>query len=179
MTSAQVIDLTPDEPQPQVQATVELRGKRFAVREQGVSLLALMKFAEIAKEQKAGTVAVDEMDQMTVILRLLRSCIDGREWDAFETYCDDVAPRAEELMQVIADAVQAAADRPTQPPSGSPDGRSSTAPSSAAGSSSPGSSDPVRMGDMRVQRRLEAEGRPDLAQVVKRAREASTRLSTR
>jgi hypothetical protein len=159
--------------QPQaVVATVELKGQRFRVRDEGVSLLALMKFATIAKRGRTS----DDMEGLAALYALLRSCVAGDEWDAFEDHANATGAQGEDLMRVVTDAVQAAAARPTQLPSASPGGRSTTAPSSAVGSSSPGSS--IRQGDPGVQQRLERAGRPDLALVVKRAREASTRSST-
>jgi len=165
----EVVDGGPgDELEPVVLATVELAGKRFTVRQQGVSLLALMKFATIAKAGKTS----DDMEGLSALYKLLRSCIADDEWDAFEDHANDVGADGEALMHVVTDAVTAAAARPTQQPSHSQDGRSPTAASSAAGSSSPGSS--IRQGDPRVQTDLERRGRPDLGLVVKRAREAST-----
>jgi hypothetical protein len=161
-----------------VEATVELRGRRFRVREQGVSLLALMKFATLAKRQAAkrqadpATSGGDDMEGLAALYALLRSCIADDEWDAFEDHANDVGAGSEDLMHVVRDAVQAAAGRPTQQLSGSPAGQSTTGPSSAGTSSGRGSY--VRQGDPRVQHDLEARGRPDLALVVMRAREAST-----
>lgn len=166
------------EPAPVV-PTVELRGKRFRVREQGVSLLALMKFATLAKKQAAKRQADptasggDDMEGLSALYSLLRSCVADDEWEAFEDHANDVGAGSEDLMHVVKDAVSAAAGRPTQPPNGSPDGLSTTAPSSAGSSFGAGSS--VRQGDPRVQQDLEQRGRPDLALVVVRAREASTR----
>lgn len=152
--------------------TVEFAGKRFPIREQGVSLLALMKFATIAKAGKTS----DDMEGLAALYKLLRSCIDEDSWEAFEDHANDVGADGEQLMRVVTDAITAAAARPTQQPSGSPGGRSTTGTSSAGGSSSPGSS--IRQGDRGVQEDLEQRGRPDLALVVKRAREASTTSST-
>lgn len=151
--------------------TVELAGKRFPIREQGVSLLALMKFATIAKAGKTS----DDMEGLAALYKLLRSCIDPAEWDAFEDHANDVGADGEALMHVVTDAVSAAAARPTQQRSRSQDGPSTTAPSSAGDSSSQGSS--IRQGDERVQATLEARGRPDLGLVVKRAREAASTTS--
>lgn len=162
------VDDTPGDAAAVVQVTVELKGRRFTVREQGVSLLALMKFATVAKRGKTS----DDMEGLAALYELLRTCIADDEWQSFEDHANAVGAQGEELMQVVTDAVTAAAERPTQPPSPSPGGRSTTAASSAGGSSSPASS--IRQGDERVQADLEERGRPDLALVVKRAREAST-----
>lgn len=170
-----VVDLLPEPP------TVELAGRRFHVRPQGVSLLGLMKFATIAKHG----IRDDDPEGLSAVYELLTTCIADDEWQAFEEHANRVGADGTDLQQVIAQAVQGSqrlregGARPTQPVSGSPGGQPPTAASSAAGSSSPVSSDPIRMGDVRVQRRLEAQGRPDLALVVLQAREASTGSSRR
>jgi hypothetical protein len=164
-----------------VAATVELRGRRFRVREQGVSLLALMKFATLAKRQAAkrqadpAAAGADDMEGLSALYALLRSCIADDEWEAFEDHANDVGAGSEDLMLVVKDAVSAAAARPTQLHSGSPAGPSTTAPSSAGGSFAPGSS--VRQGDPRVRMDLEQRGRPDLGLVVKRAGQAASTAS--
>jgi hypothetical protein len=169
---------TDDADEAQPVPTVELRGERFRVRDEGVSLLALMKFATLAKRQAAKRDAGeasggDDMEGLAALYALLVSCIHGDDWQAFEDHANTVGAQSEDLMHVVTDAVQAAAARPTQLLSGSPDGQPTTGPSSAGTSSARGSS--VRQGDVRVQADLEQRGRPDLALVVKRAREASTR----
>lgn len=183
MTAVQEIE--PDVPElDEVVPTVELQGRRFPIREQGVSLLALMKFATIAKQQAASkqrtaadpaAQAAAEMEGLAALYALLRSCIAADSWDEFEDHANDVGAGNVELMHVVQGAVQAAAARPTRRRSDLPGGPSTTGTSSAAGSSSPGSSRPMYVqGDMRVQADLERQGRPDLALVVQRAREAST-----
>jgi hypothetical protein len=162
------VELVPDT-EPTVELpTVELRGRRFHVREQGVSLLSLMRFATIAKKG----LRTEDVEGLVALYELLQQCVHPDEWDAFEQHASQAGAGGEELIGVVRDAVQAAAKRPTQPPPGSPGGRSTIAPSSAGGSSAPGSS--IRQGDPRVQAALEQRGRPDLALVVKRAGEAST-----
>lgn len=162
-----IVEYVDDTPEPAAPATVELRGETFTVRPQGVSLLALMKFATLAKRG----LTTDNLEGLAGLYTLLRSCIADAEWDGFEDHATTVGAGGEELMAVVRDAVQAAAARPTQQPPGSPGGLSTTGQSSAAGSSSPAS---FVQGDRRVQAALEQQGRPDLALVVKRAREAST-----
>jgi hypothetical protein len=173
-----------DEPAP-IERTVDLKGRQFPVRPEGVSLLAMMKFATIAKRHAAESkrqrqdpaeVAQREMDGLAALYALLRSCVHPDAWEEFEEHANESGAGQEDLMRVVQQAAQAGSGRPTLPSSGSPGGRSTTAPSSAAGSSSVGSS--IRQGDESVQRRLELAGRPDVALVVKRAREASTRSST-
>lgn len=168
----QVVDDVEPEQDDVIVPTVELQGKRFPVRAQGVSLLALMKFATVAKKGKTS----DDMEGLAALYALLQSCVDPASWDEFEQHANDVGAQGEDLMGVVRDAVQALGSRPTQLPSGSPGGRSTTGTSSAAGSSSRAASVPT--GSRQVQEDLERRGRPDVALVVMRAREASTGTST-
>lgn len=172
MTVTDLIPDTPEELTAEVLPTVELRGQRFRVRPQGVSLLSLMKFAVIAKKGKTS----DDMEGLAALYSLLQSCVHEDDWTAFEDHANKVGAKGEDLMGVVKDAVQAANGGPTQQLSGSPGGPSTTAGSSAADSSSRASS--VPMGSRQVQKHLEEQGRPDIALVVMRAREASTRSST-
>ena len=168
---ADVVDASHGDDVATVVPTVEFLGERFRVREQGVSLLALMKFATIAKAGKTS----DDMEGLAALYKLLQTCIDPADWPAFEDHADEQGADGEALMHVVTGAITAAAARPTQPRSHSPGGPSSTAPSSAGGSSPQGSS--IRQGDPRVQHDLEARGRPDLALVVKRAGQAASTTS--
>lgn len=171
-----VVELVEDLPEQDdaadVRPTVELNGKRFPVREQGVSLLALMKFATVAKKGKTS----DDMEGLAALYALLQSCVDPASWDEFEDHANHTGAKGEDLMGVVRDAVQALAARPTQPLSASPGGQQTTAASSAGASSSRAAS--VPMGSRAVQEDLERRGRPDVALVVMRAREASTSTST-
>lgn len=164
-------------------ATVELRGRLFPVRQQGISLLSLMKFATLAKrglsvpDDLTEAAGAEFMEALTGLYDLLRSCIDEDSWPDFEEHAGKVGAGGEELMQVVQSAISAAnRARPTRQPYGSPGGLPPTAPSSAGASSSPGWS--VPQGSIDVQHRYEQAGRSDIAQVVKRAREASTMRST-
>jgi hypothetical protein len=187
-----VVDLTPDEnlerssrdataaviPQP----TVELLGRHFPLSDRPVPALSLMKLAALAKRQAAQgagapTDGVSEMEQLSIIYELVQGVIAPDAWPAFEQHATATAAGIEELQQVIRQAVSARTSFPTQPSSASPDGRSTTGTSSPGGSSSPAAS--VPMGSIEVQHDLEARGRPDLALVVMRAREASSGTSPR
>jgi hypothetical protein len=163
--------------------TVELRGKRFPVSDNKAPLLSMMKLATIAKRTQGRPPGTppdprDEMESMSIMYELLQSCIAEEAWGEFEEHANRVGAGVNELQQVIAQTTAARANRPTQPSSGSPGGRSTTAPNSAESSSPPEWSGPIQMGDYRVQQREEARGRPDRALVVQRAREAWTRSST-
>lgn len=194
-----VVDLTPDDDvvpahltvvddDAQLLPTVEFYGRRFAVRER-MSLLPMMKFATIAKRQKAQagqpgapSDGQQEMEALAALFELLEQCIAPSDFGAFYEHALSVGAQQQDLMQLVADAGRAAQSgearepRPSQPSSNSPAGRSTTAPSSGGGSSSAAAS--VPMGSLEVQRAQEARGRPDIALVVQRAREASTRTST-
>lgn len=169
--------------EPEVLPTFEFYGQRFAVRERS-SLLPMMKFAHVAKQIKqaaAQGTAVSgeqEMAAFAALFELLSQCIAPTDFDAFYEHALSVGASQEDLMHAVRDTQQArSGGRPTQPSSGSPGGRSTTATSSAAGSSSRAAS--VPQGSLAVQRRLEEQGRPDVALVVKRARQAaSTSTST-
>lgn len=173
--AAEVVDTLP---------TMEWRGRTFAVRPD-MSLLPMMQFAIIAKQHRtqpipAGDTAAQgqrTMEQLAALWELLQQCVDPSSWDAFYEHGLTIGAQQAELMEAVQLAAAARAAHPTQPPSGSPAGRLTTAPSSAGTSSAQDWSGPIRQGDPRVQRRLEQEGRPDLALVVKRAREASTTSS--
>ena len=174
-----VRDLTPDEPAAeQVVPTVELKGRRFPVSDRGVPLLSMMKLASIAKRQaQSGTAdPADELESMSIMYELVRSVIADDAWPQFEEHANACGASVDDFQGLMGQATAARSRFPTQPSSGSPGGQSTTAPSSAAGSSSPAWSTP--QGSIDVQRRLEAQGRPDMALVVMRAREASTRSST-
>jgi hypothetical protein len=161
--------------------TVELHGQRFPIADRGVPLLSQMKLATIAKRQRDRPPGqrpdpADELESMAIMYEMVRSCIADSAWPQFEEHANTVGAGVDDLQGVIQQTVAARANRPTQPSSGSPGGRSTTAPNSAGTSSAPASS--IRQGDERVQHRLEQRGRPDLALVVQRAREASTTSST-
>lgn len=159
------------EPVPDTRPTVTFLGEQFALRSRGVPLLRLMKFATLAKRG----LSTDDAEGLAAVYDLLTACIAPDEWARFERTADDLDDDGTKLVQVIKDAVTVLAARPTTPPADSPGGQSTTAPSSAGGSSSRDSSNPVRTGDERVQRDLEARGRPDIAVAVLQARRASTR----
>jgi hypothetical protein len=181
-----VVELVEDSTPPgdeELVPTIEFRGERFAVREH-VSLLPMMKFAMIAKRQKAqqnqqsdpAAEGQREMEALAALYELLQQCIAEDEFDRFYEHALVVGAGQSDLMRVVRDSVAArSGGRPTRQPSASQDGRQTTAPSSADGSSSQAWSTP--QGSVDVQRDLERQGRPDMALVVMRAREASTSTS--
>jgi hypothetical protein len=186
-----VLDLTPDEnlerssrdesPAVIERPTVELLGRHFPLSDQPVPALSLMKLAALAKRQAAQgsngpTDGVSEMEQLSIIYELVQATIAPDAWPAFEAHATATRAGVDELQAVIRSAVTTRTSFPTQPSSVSPDGRSTTGTSSSGASSSPGAS--VPMGSIEVQHDLEQRGRPDLALVVLRAREASSGTST-
>jgi hypothetical protein len=170
------VEIVPDSdpPAPEVEPlTVEFHGQRFPIRDAGVPLASMMELAVMAKRQQQGGDEAAAMEMLVILHELLQLIITVDAWDAFWQHAKRVGADNDDFQAVIAQAVEARSGaRPIQPSSGSPGGRSTTAPNSAGGSSVPGSS--IRLGDSRVQTSLEARGRPDLALVVQRAREAST-----
>jgi hypothetical protein len=140
-----------------------------------VSLLALMKFATIAKSGKTS----DDMEGLAALYTLLRTCIADDAWDAFEDHANAVG----------ADGEATDAGRHRRGDGGRRPPYTAALAARRVGRRQPGRArrparprrrrPPVRQGDPRVQQRLEDQGRPDLALVVKRAREgASTPSST-
>ena len=167
-----VVEIVEDTPAPA--PTVTFHGRRFEVSDRPVPLLSLMKLATIAKRQRqAGGVPnpADAEESMAILYELVRAMIADDAWPGFEDHANAVGAGEQDFQALIQQAVEARADRPTRPSFASPGGPPRTAPSSAAASSSPGSS--VPQGSLDVQHDLEDRGRPDLALVVKRAREAS------
>lgn len=120
-----------------------------------LSDLALIEFMESA-------VAIDSMDgadAMVAVSRMLRSLVHPDDWSTFwdaaranRQQIDDMTGLAEKLIESLT-------DRPTERPSDSSDGPPSTDEKSPVVSSSP------------VVRRLEQQGRPDLALMVVKTQE--------
>lgn len=203
MSGDGVIDLTPDDsdvtlpipPRPLAVAPepapadapaaepgfVTLRGRRFPVSDEPVPTLKMLKFATIAKRQAAlqpgqQLSQADAVESAVIVYELLQVTIRADAWDEFEAHANATGATNEELQAVLQRVAEVRAGRPTQPSPRSSGGPPGTVPSSAAGSSPQALS--VPMGSIEVQRQYEAGGRVDIAQAVKRAREASTRFST-
>ena len=135
--------------------TVEFMGQSFRLAER-VNFMALLKFA------KAGKTGLDsaEMDGMAAMYDLIRSVIhrpvlldkDGRrqhdpdtgrlirdesEWTRFEELADDEEADSEQVMEVVNQAMEKIAARPTPPPGASSASSRRTSGSSKASSSLP------------------------------------------
>lgn len=93
---------------------------------------------------------------------LMRQVVHPDDFDMFWALAKAHKQNSEDLARVFQGVLEAFAERPTRQPSDSSAGQTSTPPSSAAVSS------------QRVIDRLEAQGRPDLAQFAVLAQEART-----
>ena len=134
--------------------SVEFAGERFAIRER-VAVMALMRFANVAK---AGTDS-DDVEGLVAMYELLEHCIAPSDWLRFQEHALATAADDKELMGVVRRTIGVLSARPTSRPSDSSDGPTSTAPTSEDDDS------------LRVVRRLERDGRPDLALMVQMAQE--------
>lgn len=169
-------------PEPEVRR-VEFMGKEFAVASK-IGLMPLMRFAHAAK---SGLDSAD-LEGMAAMYDMLRQCIaddsvfvfQGRRitrgeaselppeavehvtvyggWDEFEAHATrERADDAGELFGVVQKVMSLLSERPTSRPSDSSAGPPATAPTSTEDSSS-----------LEVVRRLNSQGRPDLAMAVLR-----------
>lgn len=135
---------------------VTLKGSTFRVHpDPGV--MPLMTFAHHAAR---GTDSFD-MAGLAAIYDLLKSCIVDADWARFAQKAVDSRADADELLDVVKQVMGGATERPTVRPSDSSVGPQAESVPSAEGSSSA------------VVRRLETEGRPSIALMVRQA-QAST-----
>lgn len=135
--------------------TVELAGEEFRVAER-VGSMPLMRFAKLAKSG----VRESQMEGLVAMYDLLHDCIDESDWDRFMDHATEVRADGKELLGVVRQAIAAVAGRPTRRSSDSSDGPRTIEPSSTGDSSSP------------VIHRLNEQGRPDLALLVRRRQES-------
>lgn len=134
--------------------TVDFFGADFRVAER-VGLMPMMRFAVLAKTG----VDANEMEALAAMHDLLKNCLADDEWDRFERHATDHRADGDDLMEVVGKVMAALADRPTKRSSDSSDGPRVIEPSSTDDSSS------------RVVERLNEQGRPDLALIVRRREE--------
>lgn len=127
-------------------------GESFRLADK-IGLMPLMRFAHVSRRG----VDSNDMEGLAAIYDLLKQCVADEDWDRFEDHATTTRADGDDLLEVVSQAVQAIAERPTQEPSDSSDGPTRTSGSSAGGSSS------------RVIARLEERGRPDLAVIVDQA----------
>lgn len=142
--------------------TIEFLGAEFHVADK-VSSLAFMRFAKVAK---AGTDAED-MDGLAAMYDLLQQCIATEDWHRFEAHADTQRADSEQLLEVIQKVFAVLADRPTGRSSDASDGPRIIEPSSTVDSSSPAPAE-------RAISRLNEQGRPDLALLVRRRAESQS-----
>lgn len=135
--------------------TVDFLGEQFRVAER-VGALPIMRFAKAAK---AGTDSND-MDGLVALYDLLAQVIHPDDWTRFEAHADREHADGDQLLAVVQAALAAVAGRPTGRSSDSSDGPQIIEPSSTDDSSSP------------VIDRLNQQGRPDLALLVRRRQES-------
>ena len=135
--------------------TVDFLGESFRVADR-VGALPLMRFAKLAKSG----LDIDEMDGLVAAYDLLGQVIHAEDWARFEEHADREHAGGDELLDFIASALVVASARPTGRPSDSSDGPQTIEPSSTDDSSSP------------VISRLNEQGRPDLALLVRKRQES-------
>jgi len=107
--------------------SVDFLGQRFKLRDR-VGLMPLMAFAQTAKSGKDTA----DMDALSSLYRLLRSCIHADDWPRFEDHAEETAADADDLLKVVGDAIAAVTARPTRRPAVSSAGPPTTSPSSSA-----------------------------------------------
>jgi hypothetical protein len=136
--------------------SITLAGRQFRVADK-VGLMPLLKFSHAANLRSTDERAYSAMYQ---ILRDVikaadkpcgecsgctsatgdpthRDCLvaDHGDWDAFEDWAVECKADADELLEVVSEAIKAISARPTVSASGSSNGRRAISPSSTAGSS--------------------------------------------
>jgi hypothetical protein len=99
-------------------------------------LMPLIRFGYLSKK---GLDTADE-DALAAMYDVIRQAIDPDDWDAFMDHAADTHADEDELMEVVAQAIQVISARPTVRPSDSSDGPTGTETSSSADSSSEESS---------------------------------------
>lgn len=107
---------------------IVLKGKKFRVRKK-VGLMPMLKFSAYADMETQDPRALGAMYMM------LRDCIVPEDWRAFEDHAVDSQADADELLDVITQAMQIISGRPTEPPVPSSRGRRAISGGSTASSS--------------------------------------------
>lgn len=138
-------------------SVVEFCGEDFRVADK-VGAMALMRFAKVAQSG----VDSSTLAGMAALYDVLAQMIHPDDWPRFEAHADRQHAEGDELLGVVQDVFAAMAGRPTGRSSDSSGGPQIIEPSSTAGSSSP------------VIARLNGQGRPDLALLVRKRQESLT-----
>jgi hypothetical protein len=132
---------------------IEFFGERLKLSEPSDFEFAMMEFAEVAEDLDADTLA-----GAAAVMRILKAVIHPDDVKRFVRLARTNHAQVErDLMPIVVDAFTRETDRPTGQPSESSDGLQPTSAPSADVSS------------LRVIRRLEQQGRPDLALMVDQA----------
>lgn len=143
---------------PDERASITFCGQPFHVVDSSESVVDTlgyplwMRFAQAARSD----VDAHSLEGAALVYDVLKASIVAEEWLAFEQLATDNKCDAGVMWQALLDALGAIAERPTQRPG-----------DSSAGPQTP--STPQSSGDdsgSRVIRRLEEQGRPDLALLV-------------
>jgi hypothetical protein len=102
---------------------------------------------------------LDDKINLVALRALLQHLILPEDWERFHALCVDKRLGNHDLLKAVEEAIEAINERPTEQPTDSSDGLTTTPAKSEVASS------------LRVIGRLEGQGRPDLALQVKRAAE--------
>jgi hypothetical protein len=132
----------------------EFFGETFEIADRVPDLL-FMEFADAA-EQTGGD-AADMMREQAAMFRLIKGCMNDKDWPRFRKLALKHNAGMDDLLDVVHAVFEAKTDRPTSRPADSSAGSLPIEPRSADDSS------------QRVIARLEASGRPDLALIVSQA----------
>lgn len=111
--------------------TFEFEGEEFRVVDAVPSLLPLMQFSAAMAAVDDGSI---DMAGLAAMYNMLRYCIHADDWARFEKLAMKTGAGAEDLLPITETVWEAVTSRPTEGPSGSPDGPSRTGMSSKAGS---------------------------------------------
>lgn len=139
---------------------IQFEGESFELASK-VGLMPMMRFAHLAQKGLDS----NDMEGLAAIYDLLRAVIADDAWGRFQEHAVATRADGDDLLAVVSQAVATISERPTNRPADSSDGPTTTSPSSAGGSSS------------RVVRRLEEQGRSDLALLVQNSQEFGSRAS--
>jgi len=110
---------------------IEFMGEHYRIADK-VGLMPLMRFAYAARK---GTDA-DDMEGLAAIYDMLRDCLDPADWIRFQDDATAKKADGDQLVAVVSQTIEVLTARPTEPPSDSSPGRSSTSTRSTGSSSS-------------------------------------------
>ena len=149
--------------------TVEFCGEQLRLADR-VGMMPYMRLARIQKRiSGAAESDLDDDDAaelLIAMLDLVEQCLADEEWDRFETLATKHRVDLAGIRDFTNEVMQAVGNRPTGRSSDSSDGPRTIEPSSTVVSYSPDT------GSQRVVRRLNDQGRPDLALLVRRREES-------